>query len=304
MTVSVTVSLSSLTGTALAGAYVQAKLITPDVLTDGVVPKVFAADGETDASGNLTLALYANTLTDAVSYYRVRAWHPTTGKKVLDRAVCVPQWDCSLSDLEHSAWPPTGAVCTVASEYPTTDTGYLFVPFGVITISDVWEGYSTTGLLILVEGAGYSIVPGYGGLWWRLSAEADDMAAAANVWIPGRTNTISALESGGVTTGYFPTALGTEETSLLASESAYLSLVGETPQSLATFTKYASPGCASTDYGQIAIRDLPAFQISDGAGTTFSVYPSFIASYGAPVQVDCAGGTYSYPDLVCRAYPV
>jgi hypothetical protein len=306
MPVSVTVSLSSLTGSALEGAYVSAKLYTQEDLNDGVVSKEFEDSATTDASGEAVLSLYPNTLTDAVSYYRVRAWHPTDRRKIIDRAVCVPNWDSLLADLEYSSWPPTGAVCTAASVTQLADTDYLFIPTSGYD-GDLLTAFYQSGFIVTVVG-GLSLT----------AAEYVNAAATQSSWVPGVTDSVipfsEVVGTNQVLRSYVANNTVTTEDDISDSEIAVLSALGvpngwvgyeKTDFYSYTITDPIGAGddtCSMDFYDTITVRQLPSFVVEDGSGNQFTCRASFAV---APTDsnVRCLGAV-SNGGIIFRAYPV
>lgn len=85
MTTVVTVTVYDHESTEVESAKVEAKLFQRDPLTDMFAGSASVTTATTDANGEADLTLWSNSSnTDIDSYYRFRAWHPTTKKKVLD----------------------------------------------------------------------------------------------------------------------------------------------------------------------------------------------------------------------------
>ena len=85
MTANITVTLTDTSGDPLVGARVNAKLFVPDRMDDFIVPENSNVTVLMDENGQAVLALWPNSdNTDISTYYRFRAWHPTTKAKVLD----------------------------------------------------------------------------------------------------------------------------------------------------------------------------------------------------------------------------
>lgn len=98
-TSAITLTLLSPNSKAIAGARITATLTQMDTaaLSGMVFPReVEATTGE---DGKATLSLWPNTEGVTGSQYRFRAWHPTTGRKLLDELATVPEHDANLRDI-------------------------------------------------------------------------------------------------------------------------------------------------------------------------------------------------------------
>jgi len=101
-TVNVTVTLQDASLDAVVGARVSAKLFFPESLTDFIAPESSEVTGTTDALGQVVLAVWPNALnTTVTTYYKFRAWHPTTKKQILNVCAFVPNSNCNLEDISE-----------------------------------------------------------------------------------------------------------------------------------------------------------------------------------------------------------
>src|SRR4030042_2103353 len=101
-TANVTVTLVDASLDPVEGARVTAKLFFPESLIDFIAPESSEVTGTTDAAGQAVLAVWPNALNTTVqTYYKFRAWHPTTKAKILDVCAYVPNTASNLEDLAY-----------------------------------------------------------------------------------------------------------------------------------------------------------------------------------------------------------
>ncbi len=105
-TVNVTSIINNAQGIPVEGATIVAKLDRPEPTDIGyIVPG--RLEFTTDATGTAIMALWPNELGTIGSQYRVRAYDPTTGQKLLDVMATIPNSDCLLSTVaEYPPYPP------------------------------------------------------------------------------------------------------------------------------------------------------------------------------------------------------
>lgn len=115
-TQNVTVTLVDASLDAVVGARVQAKLFFPESLTDFIAPETSEVEGTTDAAGQAVLAVWPNALnTTVATYYKFRAWHPTTKAKILDVCAYVSA-DSNLEDISYDCRNASNATTGSATE--------------------------------------------------------------------------------------------------------------------------------------------------------------------------------------------
>jgi len=102
VTVNVTATINDQAGAPVAGAKIVVKLDREEVDGGYVVPKL--QEFTTDASGVAVMALWPNARGSTESTYLVRAYHPTTGRRILEVTAVVPEANSNLQDI--SSLPP------------------------------------------------------------------------------------------------------------------------------------------------------------------------------------------------------
>ena len=326
----VTINLAYLMGSPVAGAYVKAQLITPDVLTDTIVQKRHLVDGYTDESGSLVLSLVANEGAPVYSYYRVRAWHPLTRQKVLDIAAFIPSTDCGLHETRYLRYPPNVDLRTLPTDdvpeqppFPTEDTEYVFLPISLFTSFDSvkWEvfGPYTFGRMFRITEGGAELLPGTGadGDLWVLSSEIDGFdpltdtsnpPSTATSWVPGMTETVAASIAGGVVNAWLTEPSGDEETDIVHSESVVASIFGPNKFKGAVITNIHRADqdgevCDVSAPETVVVREMAHFTVTNGAGDTFDCHPSFCGSSASEWDIACVG-IKTAGNIICRAYPL
>ena len=103
-TVQVTCTARDQTGAPLAGGRFKATLDRLERYHGFLVPQ--DVTGIADADGVCVLNLWPNSLGNAGSTYRVRAWHGVTGTRYLDAWASVPNAPCLLQDILIATQPP------------------------------------------------------------------------------------------------------------------------------------------------------------------------------------------------------
>ena len=104
-TVQVTCTARDQTGAPLAGGRFKATLDRVERYHGFLVPQ--DVTGIADADGVCVLNLWPNSLGNAGSTYRVRAWHGVTGMRYLDAWAAVPNAPCLLQDILIATQPPS-----------------------------------------------------------------------------------------------------------------------------------------------------------------------------------------------------
>ena len=305
----VTINLTYLMGSPVAGAYVKAQLITPDVLTDLVIPKRHLVDGHADDAGSLVLSLIANESAPVYSYYRVRAWHPLTRQKVLDIAAFIPAQNCNLHETRYLQYPPNVDLRTlpelsVPTPFPSEDTQYA-AALSLFSFFIYQQGQTLFVLFDALEGTGVG-----GGFPYAHSGPPEPSTIFS--WIPGMPETLADQNpDDNIFVSYECLAYG-EQTDLLDSEISIMNQMGIAggAKSHARFRKItynaASKECVEiVDAGDFAIRDLPSFDAwvydsEAGEYRDFMLHPSF-AFGGEKSGVACFEASST---IFCRAYPL
>jgi len=140
-TVAVVVTVAESNGAAISNAQITATLDTVAVYNGFVVPATVTA--LTNASGVATLQLWPNALGETSSRYRVTALHPTTGLRVIDVTVYVPNNACALQDIMTTPYP---AVEQSEASYLAAQIAIGQVNAGVAAVESVAANLLTNSL--------------------------------------------------------------------------------------------------------------------------------------------------------------